>query len=454
VELLEQVVAVALRDQPNHPDTLISMGNLAAIYGRLHQNDRAMDMWRRVVEGRVRVLGPAHPFTQQSIRYYLGSARRDRAYWEEARRTLEPILDRSRRELGPEAEPTIALTGWLANALGRLGQTEKAVALVDGLPENREALWIRTRLALELREHGRFAEARPLLEQTVAEAARLRQKLPKRDQTIEEARGIAQVLLGRGPGLAPGVSPSARPPAPFTIEAPFRGVTPIADGRIAPGEYGPGIEATFEGDSNPGRLYAWLKSHSKAPEDLSVRIHAAYTDRSLFLAFRVRDQFVDASDMTPNSNDSVEVFIDGDQVANDLTPVSSPGRVGNREGFDLISDARGHQLTFGTDDFTNADWKVATARTPDGYIIEFEIPLALIDTRDGPEYVPATSGSELRVNFGITDNDGSVSDQTDYGIFWAEDPALSPWTGGEDFWTVSLRLVPKPSSSPRPAAGR
>jgi hypothetical protein len=37
-----------------------------------------------------------------------------------------------------------------------------------------------------------------------------------------------------------------------------------------------------------------------------------------------------------------------------------------------------------------------------------------------------------------------VSDRTDYGIFWAEDPGLSPQEGGEDFWTVSLRLVPKP----------
>src|SRR5262249_50880257 len=157
-----------------------------------------------------------------------------RAYREEARRTLELILDRSlreldrsRRELGPEAEPTIALNGWLANSLSLLGQTEKAVALVDGLPENRQALnvreelarylyldahgdpaliqsqrvealrprlvpaddpfglMIRTRLAQVLREHGRYAEARPLLEQTVAEAARLRKKVPRRDTAIE-----------------------------------------------------------------------------------------------------------------------------------------------------------------------------------------------------------------------------------------------------------------------------
>ena len=168
------------------------------------------------------------------------------------------------------------------------------------------------------------------------------------------------------------------------------------------------------------------KSRSKTPDDLSVRVHTAYTERSLFLAFRVRDQFVDASEMdarVPWLNDSVEVFINGDHVANDHVPgfLDHLSVAGNREGFQLVADAGGHQSTW-TRAFTNADWKVGTSRTADGYIIEFEIPLALIDTRDGPEYVPATSGSELLVNFGITDNDAPVSAQTDLGIFWAEDP--------------------------------
>jgi hypothetical protein len=36
----------------------------------------------------------------------------------------------------------------------------------------------------------------------------------------------------------------------------------------------------------------------------------------------------------------------------------------------------------------------------------------------------------------------------DYAIFWAEDPAILPVLGGEDFWTVKLRLVPKSSTRP------
>jgi serine/threonine protein kinase/tetratricopeptide (TPR) repeat protein len=489
--LFEQVVAVWLRDQPNHPGTFITMGNLANLYGSLHQHDRAIEMRRRVMEGNLRVLGLGHPFTGQAIGSYFDSARRDRTHWEEAWKTLEPILDRSRRELGREAGLTISLTGWLANTLGMLGQTERAVALMDGLPENRQALnvreelarylylydhrdaalvqfqrveilrprlvpaddpsglEIRNRLALVLREHGRFAEAQPLLEQTAAETLRLRRKDLKPNERIKRARGIARLLLKRWPGLAPGISPDERPSAPFVIEAAFRATSPVADGRIEAGEYGPGIEVTFDGDANPGRLYAFGKSRSKTPDDLSVRFHAVYTDRSLFLAFRVRDQFVTASELkarSPDRNDSIDVYLNGDLVANDLTPVFSTDHVGNREGFQLEANAVGHQLTVSVD-FTNADWKVATSRTGDGYLIEFEIPLALIDTRDGPEYVPAISGSEIRFNFGIADYDDAHArdDQLDYGILWAEDPALSPYLGGEDFWTVSLRLVPKPA---------
>ena len=87
--------------------------------------------------------------------------------------------------------------------------------------------------------------------------------------------------------------------------------------------------------------------------------------------------------------------------------------------------------------------RACSYRTADGYLVEFEIPLAVIDTRDGPEFLPAASGSELLVNFCITDNDAETSAQTDFGTFWAEDPHLTPYHGGEDFWTVSLRLVPK-----------
>ena len=500
--LFEQALAVGLRDRPDHPSTLTTMGNLVRVYTNLEDHDRAAEMWRRLMEGRLHVFGLAHPFTQQAIADYSLQSVIRRADWDESRKVLGPILDRARRELGADAKLTVALTSWLADLLSLLGRSDKAVAMLDALPETREALEARegsarflytcnhreaalsqfervealrarlvpaedrfgvasrTRLALVLRDRGRLAEARSLLEQTLAEALQLRKKAPKPDRDIEQCRGIAQLLLARWPGLAPGIDPAARPRPSFLIESRFRATSPVADGRIDADEYGPDVEVSFDGDSNPGRMFLWYRSRSKAPDDLSARIHTAYTDRSLFLAFQVRDQFVDAGEIdakTPYTNDAVEVFINGDLTANDLTPVDPIVDLPrNREGFQLIADAGGHQQTLGAD-FSNADWRVGTSRTRDGYIIEFEIPLALIDTKDGPQYVPARGGDKLLVNFGFVDMDQELSvqtDQVDYGIFWAEDPALSPVFGGEDFWTVSLRLVPKPTSSPRSAARR
>jgi hypothetical protein len=89
-------------------------------------------------------------------------------------------------------------------------------------------------------------------------------------------------------------------------------------------------------------------------------------------------------------------------------------------------------------------WKVGTARTEDGYVIEFEIPLDLIDIQDGPGVRPATTGSELRMNLAINDVDGAVNNQTSFGMLWSEDRLWSPLMGGEDFWPVALRLVPAP----------
>jgi len=416
-QLGEEALANLLRVELDHPDTMAAMKYLTDMYLGLGQFDRALELSRRGLERCVRVLGPAHPYTQITSGAYLSAALAEGVHWEQARKDLEQLVDRLRRESAPEAKLNFCLTA--------------------------------TSLALLLRDHDRFAEARPLLEQAQAEAHRLRKELSKPDPRIEMASSLAQFLLRRWPGLAPGISPAERLQPSFTIDAPFRAVSPVADGRIAPGEYGPGIEVRFDDDANPGRLWSGGKSRSKTPDDLSFWLHTAHTERSLFLAFRVRDQYVDDSELDarmPYLNDFVGVFINGDHRTNDHIPgfLDLCGVAGSREGFGLGADAAGHQNT-GIGAFTNADWKVGTSRTADGYVIEFEIPLALIDTKDGPEYVPAQSGSELLVNFPIFDSDAPVSAITDVGIFWAEDPVLRPYDGGEDLWTVSLRLVPKPS---------
>ena len=149
----------------------------------------------------------------------------------------------------------------------------------------------------------------------------------------------------------------------------------------------------FDDDANPGRMCTILDGRPRGPGDLSFRLLAAHSNASLFLAFRVRDQFLDdqRSDRrigSPrfNFNDAAHVFINGDLVANDMPGYWSGVENGNREGFQVLADVLGQKLSVSTE-FGNDDWKAGTRRTSDGYIVEFEIPLGP-DRHQGRARVP------------------------------------------------------------------
>jgi hypothetical protein len=172
-------------------------------------------------------------------------------------------------------------------------------------------------------------------------------------------------------------------------------------------------------------------------------MHTVHTAMALFVAFHVRDQSVRATPAAGRIiwlNDCVEVYLDGDRVANDFNPSVS----GNREGFRVGADALGNHFSPMPADVGDLRWKTGTSRTEDGYVIEFEIPLDLIDTQDGPGFRPATTGSELRMNVSILDYD-EPANQPSYGVLWSEDRQWDLAHGGEDFWPVALRLTPAPA---------
>ena len=236
------------------------------------------------------------------------------------------------------------------------------------------------------------------------------------------------------------LSPRVERPA---IDAVFKKVSPVANGAIGKAEYGPSVTMAWTKDNTIAAFHHYLldpttqgyfedPTKSKQPDDLSMEVYAAYTDRSLFLAFRVHDQFVDAQESDramPMYNDAVEVFIDGDGVPNDFGNTGATA-TGSREGFQLIVNAAGHQFT-ASKDFTNADWKAAARRTGDGYIVEIEVPLVLIDTQDGPPFPPPGPGSLLNLGLAVTDNDVEVHKQMSYAYLRTAKQTVSPWAGGE-----------------------
>ena len=488
-QLYEEVVDLRTKDDPNDPLLLIAMGNLLNTYDSLGETprDEFIERYKQLSETTERLLGYEHPRTLSTMNMTFwailrgGRVDEARAFVEQARdraerelgfehdaaqwwyqkeinlmvtekRTpremlafVEPYLDRVRTAFGPEAPETLAVLQTRANMLLSDHQWEEAEHQFRELeelygrdPETSrgplmEALLCR---ALIARNDGRPEDAESLIAGILGHTEDVDQ--------LELAEMIARNRYG--PGRAD--SGQAEPKTPLVIEAPFRPSSPVADGRIDPGEYGPAIDVEFSTDANPGRILDVidLVDLFKTPEDLSYRVSAAHSEQSLFLAFEVRDQFIDDQEwdrLAVHQNDSVDLYINGDLVANDL--IRGMTYRGNREGFQILCDAAGHRFSSGVD-LTNDDWSAVARRTAGGYLVEFEVPLALIDTKDGPGSVPASTGSFLLINASVTDNDEVVTAQTTYATLWNEGKrrSVSLFVNGEDFWNVGLRLTPGP----------
>jgi parallel beta-helix repeat protein len=88
--------------------------------------------------------------------------------------------------------------------------------------------------------------------------------------------------------------------------------------------YGAGLPISFIDGTNPGLL--GLGSVSTGA-DLSAHMFTAYSNTTLFVAFLVHDDFIDAQPQdaaTPHKNDSVELFID-ETGSPTITPASGQG---------------------------------------------------------------------------------------------------------------------------------
>ena len=311
------------------------------------------------------------------------------------------------------------------------------------------------------RHQGATGEARTLLARLRDDAQRaLDSAKTKRlgpDEALTSAGMItwAEVVarnLGR-PERSDRSGPPGTPGGPPRIDAPYQARSPVADGRIEPGEYGDGDGVSFDfvQGPQPRRLLSHRRRKTlapgiKDPSDLSVRMHAVHTATALFLAFRVRDQSVQADPVAANvpwKNDCVEVYLDGDRMPNDLTPVSDMS--GNLEGFQIIADALGNQFS---GDLPTSGTRLEGGHEPHrGRVRDRVRDPARPDRHPGRARVPARDD-----RLGAADerehprlSTSRRTSQTFYGVLWSEDRQWSPPHGGEDFWPVALRLTPAPA---------
>jgi serine/threonine protein kinase len=462
--LLREVVQADVKNRPDDPNTLNSLDSYAFLLSRLGRCGEVADWAMRSMEGHLRVLKLKHPRTQSAIKIAIVS-NIALLKFQDALGIADRVLEQGRREFGPDDASTLGFLDQRAGVLFHMGDLVKAGSSAEELlavrtskfgPQDPQTLEALKFLAVIRRHQGAAEEARTLLTRLHDDAQRALDSGAKQridpEQALELRRKIAFAdLVKRNLGrLERSEDPPRTPGGPPRIDAPYRAVSPVADGRIERGEYGDGegFAFDFSDDRNPGRMTVERKliRTNKEPSDLSVWMHAVHTSTALFLAFRVRDQSVRADPVAasqPWLNDCVEVFLDGDRVANDNK--CKLDVAGNAEGFQLLADVLGNRYS-NVRPIGTAPFKVGTSRTADGYIIEFEIPLNQIDTLDGPGFRAATTGSELRMNVGIDDVDETVTEKTAFWVLWSEEPLCSPTFGGEDYWPVALRLVPAPAT--------
>ena len=237
----------------------------------------------------------------------------------------------------------------------------------------------------------------------------------------------------------------------FAIAAPRMDESPIADGLIADGEYANQCFFTYAENENPGHSWPGLDNLNDGDADLTSRVHFAHTNESLFIAFDVTDDFLDLDPGSSVKNDGVELFINADLDSGDAW---GPGKMqlyvdAFEGGTDLGLNNRGSSAgisavsTIGPEagEFYSAG---LVREDGSGYVIEFEIPLASLDTAGGDgDRVPVTTGDFVLINAAVDDNDAgdNLNAQSGHHLLWHTAGASSPWGGGEKVWNVPLAFT-------------
>jgi serine/threonine protein kinase/tetratricopeptide (TPR) repeat protein len=161
---------------PDHPDTLMSMNNLANSYDDLGRDAEALRLREETLELRQAKLGPDHLDTLKSMNN-LANSYADLGRHAVALKLREETLELCKAKLGPDHPLTLDSMHNLANSYGAHGRhadalklNEETLALYKAKlgPNHPATFGSMNNLALSYGNHGRHADALTLLEQTLA----------------------------------------------------------------------------------------------------------------------------------------------------------------------------------------------------------------------------------------------------------------------------------------------
>jgi tetratricopeptide (TPR) repeat protein len=204
--LLER--ALAIREKalgPEHPDTALSLNNLALLLEDQGDHSAARPLFERALAIWEKALGPEHSDTAASLNN-LASLLRDQGDHSAARPLFERALAIREKALGPEHPYTATNLNNLAMLLledqgdhsAARPLFERALAIWEKAlgPEHPQTAASLNNLASLLRDQGDLAAARPLLERALA----IREKAlgPEHPHTAESLNNLAWLLRDQG----------------------------------------------------------------------------------------------------------------------------------------------------------------------------------------------------------------------------------------------------------------
>ena len=123
-----------------HPDTLTSMGNLASTYRNQGRWSEAEQLEIQVMDMRKKLLGAEHPHTLTSMGN-LAITYGNQGRWDEAEQLQIQVMDMKKKLLGAEHPSTLTSMGNLATTyrnLGRICESEKLELEVKNLKKGKE----------------------------------------------------------------------------------------------------------------------------------------------------------------------------------------------------------------------------------------------------------------------------------------------------------------------------
>jgi serine/threonine protein kinase len=187
-----------------HPDTLATMSNLAAVYDLEGKNAQAEALDSQILEIRRRALGAEHPDTLKSM-MHLAFVYQEEGKYAQAEALQRQTWEIKRRVLGPEHPDTLASIYTLAIVYEREGKYAQAEEL------NRQTLEIRRRvlgpehpatlasmnnLAIDYQDEGKYGQAEVLDSQTLEIERRVLG--PEHRNTLNTLNNLAIVYWWEG----------------------------------------------------------------------------------------------------------------------------------------------------------------------------------------------------------------------------------------------------------------